>query len=91
VYGESTSNKAIQKRQNEVGREEKLRSQAALEVKLELWTGLAENNCALSSPPHDAKPAPLQDSRRSICSEESKNLIYPYISLFAKSLLGENC
>lgn len=48
--------------QNEVRREEKVRSQAALEVKLELWTGLAENNCALSSPPHDAKPAPLQNS-----------------------------
>lgn len=50
VYGESTFNKISQKSLNEVEKKEEVRSQAALEVKLELWSGISGEQLRIELP-----------------------------------------
>lgn len=50
VYGESAFNKARQESENEIERKEKVRGQAALEVKLELWSGISGEQLRIELP-----------------------------------------
>lgn len=50
VYGESALNKARQESENEIERKENVRGQAALEVKLELWSGISGEQLRIELP-----------------------------------------